>query len=604
MRTWTDRSKTFKVEAQFLGCKDGKIHLHKSNGVKIAVPVSKMSVEDIEFVERITGTSLDEDKPLSYVKSQQGQQSHSQRVQQQQPREQPKAGISIEKSSASTGQKENEYDWFDFFLNCGIDLGNCQRYANNFQKESMDETFLPDLTTPVMRNLGMNQGDIIRATKFLDGKYGRGKDTEKKAVSFGGAEVIGDNGGEGSSGGLFSGPGGVLKNNTGRKSRPAPAVLTSDTVDPGAFMQKPSPPPPVQRASKSPPPAASNSDQGFGDDAWTVKPSKQSPQQEQPPPQPPKAATPPAPPAPVSAGLQDLSQLTLDMPPLQPNATHTPPAPAPATVSPPPPQNPTFAAQQRQRPAPPPTAGGPGSFLPPPPQPPQRPISAPQAFQSNNMGMVPPIQVQMTGLPLGSAAPPGQMSMADQHHQMKMAEIQRQQQSLQQTQAAILAQMTGIANPLVAHATGLGLQQAQPQFQPQATGYMNGMPPIQAPQPTLPNQSFQALMNQPTGLAQPMGMGMGMGAGFQQNRPMQPVTMPVNQLLPPAMIPQQTGLQPLQPQATGPPPPVRFGVTPKLAPQPTGKKANLSQASELSCFLTYAGIRLTIHLAPSNPFGF
>ena len=40
-RTWTDRSGSFKVEAEFIGLKDGKIHLHKLNGVKIAVPVSK-----------------------------------------------------------------------------------------------------------------------------------------------------------------------------------------------------------------------------------------------------------------------------------------------------------------------------------------------------------------------------------------------------------------------------------------------------------------------------------------------------------------------------------------------------------------------------------
>jgi len=46
---------------------------------------------------------------------------------------------------------------------------------------------------------------------------------------------------------------------------------------------------------------------------------------------------------------------------------------------------------------------------------------------------------------------------------------------------------------------------------------------------------------------------------------------------------------PLQPQPTGPAPPVRFGVQPeanKLAPQPTGRRANLSAAT------------------PQNPFGF
>jgi hypothetical protein len=48
-------------------------------------------------------------------------------------------------------------------------------------------------------------------------------------------------------------------------------------------------------------------------------------------------------------------------------------------------------------------------------------------------------------------------------------------------------------------------------------------------------------------------------------------------------MPQQAPA-PLLPQKTGPPPPVRFGVKPdakKLAPQPTGKRANLAAASEL-----------------------
>lgn len=40
---------------------------------------------------------------------------------------------------------------------------------------------------------------------------------------------------------------------------------------------------------------------------------------------------------------------------------------------------------------------------------------------------------------------------------------------------------------------------------------------------------------------------------------------------------------PLKPQKTGPPPPVRFGISPdlnKLMPQQTGRRANLSQASK------------------------
>ncbi|EON97890.1 putative cytoskeleton assembly control protein sla1p protein [Phaeoacremonium minimum UCRPA7] len=154
VRTWTDRSKSFSVEAQFLGLKDGKLNLHKMNGVKIAVPVAKMSVEDLEYVERMTGISLDEDKPLSEVKKQRqaalresGSSSH--------------AGASVE-------PKKPDYDWFQFFLSCDVNVGLCERYAQAFSRDSMDESVLPDVDAAVLRNLGLREGDIIKVMRFLD----------------------------------------------------------------------------------------------------------------------------------------------------------------------------------------------------------------------------------------------------------------------------------------------------------------------------------------------------------------------------------------------------------------------------------------------------
>ena len=47
VRRWTDRTHNFNVEAKFLGLKDEKVHLRKVNTVKIAVPVSKMSLKDL-----------------------------------------------------------------------------------------------------------------------------------------------------------------------------------------------------------------------------------------------------------------------------------------------------------------------------------------------------------------------------------------------------------------------------------------------------------------------------------------------------------------------------------------------------------------------------
>src|SRR5690349_10145525 len=107
------------------------------NGVKIAVPVQKMSVEDLEYVERITGVSLDEDKPLSDIKKKQ------QRTKESGPS--GGAGATIERS------QKPEYDWFQFFLSCDVAVGLCERYAQAFVKDSMDESVLPDIDAAVLR---------------------------------------------------------------------------------------------------------------------------------------------------------------------------------------------------------------------------------------------------------------------------------------------------------------------------------------------------------------------------------------------------------------------------------------------------------------------
>jgi hypothetical protein len=206
--------------------------------------------------------------------------------------------------------------------------------------------------------------------------------------------------------------------------------------------------------------------------------------------------------------------------------------------------------------------------------PPPRPLSAPQNFSQQQSSFAPPpLQAQLTGLPQAGppVAPPGQ-SLSE-----------------------------------------LNQQRFQPTMQPQATGFMgqnqytNGMMPqptgfvpqsqfgIQQQQQPFPQQAgFQGLASQPTSFG-----------GFAQ--PQQPMPTGINSVLPPALQPQPTGANgfgnqystaspppvppipqqptatPLSPQKTGPPPSVRFGVKhdgpKKLEPQPTGLRANLSQAS-------------------------
>jgi hypothetical protein len=169
VRTWSDRTNSFKVEAQLLGCVDGKIHLHKTNGVKIAVAASKMSLEDIEYVERITGKSLDSEKDskASSRSHRKGASSSS--------RAPTYASLSQQAppSQQAPIRNPNDYDWLKFFLDCGIETSNCNKYAINFNRDQMDESVLEQINPQVLRTLGLKEGDILRVMKKLDEKYHR-----------------------------------------------------------------------------------------------------------------------------------------------------------------------------------------------------------------------------------------------------------------------------------------------------------------------------------------------------------------------------------------------------------------------------------------------
>ncbi|KAJ6786883.1 hypothetical protein PWT90_00024 [Aphanocladium album] len=561
VRTWTDRSKSFSVEAQFLGLRDGKIHLHKMNGVKIAVPIAKMSREDLEYVENLTGISLEDERPLADVRRSKSTNRPSE-----------PSGAKVERN------KKPEYDWFQFFLSCDVPVGLCERYAQAFIRDSMDESVLPDVNAVILRTLGIREGDIIKIMRTLDTKFGRERSQD----------------GDSSSGGLFSGPGGTLRNNT-RKGRPAPAVQTNDVVD-ATTLSKDSEGSGVGTSARSPTQAESRAPSGgFDDDAWEVKPSKQ-PQTENA--KPVEPAPPPAPVVPALTGsMKDLSMLSTPLEPTkvepvrQPESTATAASTAASTTSQAQPlqgASPSFfssvAGSQtggpaspkslaRQRPTPTIPAGQ-GSLAPPPTQ---RPISAPQ---QQSAFAAPALSAQMTGLVQGQVAPPGQ-SLND----ITQARLQQQYTAQMQQMQALQPTMTGYGN-----------LQNQPQMVPYQTGsqYMQPMytgAPTQSPfqDPGVPSQ-FSPLQPQHTAYPPQFQPQSSFGQANQGN---------VNSYLPPALEPQRTGMPPmqqpqvtgfnsfisqpppaLQPQQTGPPPPVRFGVTDakKLTVQPTGRRANLSQA--------------------------
>ena len=133
-----------------------------------------MAVEDLEYVESVTGQSLEDEKPLSGIKrksTQSAKNSNRSRGSESGPSA-PKAGASVEKPTPSA-KEGPEYDWFDFFLKAGVSPYQCERYAYNFSKDSMDENVLPDITSSVLRTLGLKEGDILRVMKYLDTKFGR-----------------------------------------------------------------------------------------------------------------------------------------------------------------------------------------------------------------------------------------------------------------------------------------------------------------------------------------------------------------------------------------------------------------------------------------------
>ncbi|KAI5782442.1 actin cytoskeleton-regulatory complex protein sla1 [Pyronema domesticum] len=545
VRTWTDRSGTFKVEAQFLGCTNGKLHLHKVNGVKIAVPVNKMSMTDLRYVEDKTGMSLDEEKPLSEILREQRKnappptQDHHRAAPPPPSARSPQPHSNVGASVVSVQQsgRKIDYDWFGFFLECGVEVNNCQRYALNFAKDELDETSLEGIGPDTMRTLGMKEGDILRVSKKLDERFGR----NRKIIPMG----------DGTS--LFTDENGNLKSS---RARPPPAVQTG-AVDPKALQTQTEgskPPTPAPRSpARSPVPEAAS---GFDDDAWAPKPTK-TPSPAPPPvvqAPPPAPAPAPAPPKPTGA-LGELASLSLDTPPLQPTIQN------PQFV---PPADPIFSGSNltpqptgRARPPAPQITGTSSLGIAPPPP---RPLSAPQNYlPQQQQPMVP----QFTGYSTMAPMQPPIMTAP-----------------MMPPPPQIMYQPTGFApngfgqpgmmQPQMTGMSGMGMSGMG--MQPQMTG-MSGMQQMQ-PQMT----GMQSMQPQMTGM-QFGGFG---NNGMAVNRGLPPPLVP--QMTAAPLMPQRTAAPTLIPQPTGPAPTVRFGVQ-KLTPQPTGK-ANLNKAT------------------PDNPFGF
>ena len=490
-RIWHDRTAQFRVEAEFLGFNQGKIRLHKLNGVVIEVAVEKMSNADIQYLEDVTGRKLA--PPSSSRGAEDPRRSERER---ERRREQDKERKRRQESAR--GPKRN-VDWFEFFLAAQVDVDDCTRYAAAFERDKIDENVLPDMEPGVLRSIGLREGDIIRVMKFITKKYKPAAANGTGNATDAGAQLKSDEAlarklqeqeqqarrnGVTPPPNLFSGPDGSLKNNT-RRGRPAPnsSRSMSSGVDAASLAAASESlartTSPVTRSNATSPEIVkantrSAGANGFEDDAWTPRPSSTKPSTPAPAPAPTPASAPVAPTPPPA--------------PVTPAAPPAPAAPTPPTIAPA-----TPAAEPAKPPADPNSALFDKLAA----------MRPPSGGSMQRPGASPVGGANMFNGPRGPYAP--------------VAQNQNLLQPLLPTQG------TGQFVP-----TGLGHQQTG--MQPQQTGYMgaqptgmggyatgNGFGSMSSPQPPF---GMQAMVSQPTGYGgmQPQYTGFSQ----QQQQPLQP----------------------------------------------------------------------------------
>jgi actin-related protein len=536
-RVWHDRTGQFRVEAEFKGFENGKLRLHKTNGVTIEVPAEKMSAEDMAYIARVTGKSTstrvktssprpsDDDIPLGKL---QGAAKAAPVASQSRPDPQPKKRV----------------DWFEFFLDAGCDMDDCTRYAAAFERDKIDDTLLPDLKADTLRSLGLREGDILRTLKSIekrkwvakskvdDPSYQQQLEADRKyaervqEAEYNGKQPPPPPGpipqlkSTSPAPNLFSGPGGVLKDNT-RRGRPTPSANTraaSTNVDESVLENasaqlvrgsSPATSSPVQTSSlqpvAAPKPVVAI---GFDEDAWTIRPSSAKP-----------------------------TSATSSTPPVAPASAPPAPAPAPAPA-------PVIAVQPPERPQT--TSGVQAPSLTP-----EEDLLAKIAELANSRrppsAPAPGVQHAVAVSPsVTSATPPAFVTSANPSAPSFNPNAPRGPFAPIPVNEALL-------KPLVPINTGM-------------VGFVPTRPnPNLSPSPIVPQHT--SFLNQSFLNPSPTGMNTGL-TGFQQSLAPQPTGFA------PSLAPQVTGYAPsMAPQVTGFVPSLaaqRTGISGFIGTQPTG----------------------------------
>ncbi|KAJ1899812.1 cytoskeletal protein binding protein [Coemansia sp. IMI 209127] len=142
VRTWTDGSGAYTVDAQFLSLdSQNNVNLHKTNGKKINVPLSKFAQVDRDYVYNVAGNAPAQPPPMAQTARQR----------------------QLESARKTPGKRiiNYDWDWFDFFtLKAGISADNSLKYATSFVAERLDDQSIPEIGAALMQQLGVKQSDI------------------------------------------------------------------------------------------------------------------------------------------------------------------------------------------------------------------------------------------------------------------------------------------------------------------------------------------------------------------------------------------------------------------------------------------------------------
>ncbi|EUC53910.1 actin cytoskeleton-regulatory complex protein SLA1, putative [Rhizoctonia solani AG-3 Rhs1AP] len=569
-RVWHDRTGQFKVEAEFLGIENGKIKLHKTNGVIIDVPSAKMSPEDMAYVDKFISagkrpatTPDDDNVPLSLIADRRNS------------RPPPAAPRPVPQQP-----KKPQIDWFDFFLGAGCDMDDCTRYAASFNRDKIDESIVSEIKESTLRSLGLREGDIIRVMKAIEKKGWKPEDDSARREQLRKDEELArqlqaqENAASprrsattSPAPNLFAGPNGQLKST--RRGRPPPSsktapiavdatALGTGSISRGGTPQITSPAGGVLTSSPtatheerpaSAAPVLAPVASGFDDDAWTPRPSSAKPASPgpalalspPPAPAPPVPAPPPPAPAPAPAPAPVVAPVAPTPPPAPPAPIASPPIQRPATTNPATatisqPASTQFdilAKIQQMRPPSAPIVSQPTGF--------QSPGTVPMSFQS--------------GLGMGnSVAPIGQLLTAQQTGLLGPRGPPAPVPSNQSLLTPLVPTNSGF-NAFVPTRPG-----STPSFgglQSQPTGFQPMQPSFLQSQPTgfQPSQQPSFLQSQPTGF-QPSFL-PSQPTGFQPSQPSFMQSQPTGfQPSQPSFM--QTGFSPMAPQS------------PPLVMQPTG----------------------------------